>query len=241
MDLKIKNIFQTYEGKSILDDINLDIKDKSGIVLIGPSGAGKSTLLRLLAGIEDPISGDIKLNNHEVTKEDKKEYYKNVGFVFQAHNLFPHLTILRNITIVLEKVHHIELEKANKIALELLEQFNLIEHKDKIPAKISGGQAQRASIIRSLAIHPEVVFLDEPTSALDPILSHEVLKTILKLRERKTNFMIVTHEIEFAKKAADYVVFMEDGKILEHGDISILDHPETLELQNFIANVSYDI
>ena len=115
----------------VLDDINLDIKDKSGIVLIGPSGAkGKSTLLRLLAGIEDPISGDIKLNNHEVTKEDKKSIIKMLDLYFQAHNLFPHLTIL-NITIVLEKVHHIELEKANKIALELLEQFNLIEHKDK--------------------------------------------------------------------------------------------------------------
>lgn len=241
MDLKLKDILQVYEDKVILDHVDLEIKDKSGIVLIGPSGAGKSTLLRLLAGIEDPISGDIMLNQHIVTQEDKKEYYKNVGFVFQAHNLFPHLTVLRNITIVLEKVHHMDIDSANEIALKLLEQFELIEHKDKIPAKISGGQAQRASIIRSLAIRPEVVFLDEPTSALDPILSHEVLKTILKLRERKTNFMIVTHEIEFAKKAADYVVFMENGKVIEHGDIKILDNPKTKQLKNFIANVSYNI
>jgi polar amino acid transport system ATP-binding protein len=241
MDLKLKDILQVYEGKVILDHVDLEIIDKSGIALIGPSGAGKSTLLRLLAGIEDPISGDIMLNQHMVTQEDKKEYYKSVGFVFQAHNLFPHLTILRNITIVLEKVHHMDIESANEVALKLLEQFELIEHKDKIPAKISGGQAQRASIIRSLAIRPEVVFLDEPTSALDPILSHEVLKTILKLRERKTNFMIVTHEIEFAKKAADYVVFMENGKVIEHGDIKILDNPQTKQLKNFIANVSYNI
>ena len=130
----------------------------------------------------------------------KKEYYKKVGFVFQSHNLFPHLTILRNITLVLEKVHNMDLDKANEVALALLEQFELIEHKDKTPGKISGGQAQRASIIRSLAISPEVVFLDEPTSALDPILSLEVLRTILKLRESKMNFMIVTHEIEFAKR-----------------------------------------
>lgn len=241
MDLALKNISQTYEGKIILDDVNIEIKNKSGIALIGPSGAGKSTLLRLLSGIEDPISGEICLNHHEVTHEDKHEYFKKVGFVFQAHNLFPHLTILRNITLVLEKVHGYEIEKANKIALDLLEQFELIEHKDKIPAKISGGQAQRASIIRSLAIQPEVVFLDEPTSALDPILSHEVLKTILKLREKKMNFMIVTHEIGFAKKAADYVIFMENGKIVEHGDISILDQPKTNNLKNFIDNVSYDI
>ncbi len=241
MDLSLKDIVQTYEDKMILNHVNLEIKNKSGIALIGPSGAGKSTLLRLLSGIEDPISGEICLNNHEVTHEDKSEYFKKVGFVFQAHNLFPHLTVLRNITLVLEKVHHIEIEKAEKIALDLLEQFELIEHKDKIPAKISGGQAQRASIIRSLAISPEVVFLDEPTSALDPILTHEVLKTILKLREKKMNFMIVTHEIAFAKKAADYVVFMENGEVIEHGDVSILDHPKTDRLKNFIDKVSYDI
>lgn len=241
MDLKLIDILQVYEDKIILDHVNLEIKNKSGIALIGPSGAGKSTLLRLLAGIEEPIEGEIMLNEHIVTQEDKKEYYKSVGFVFQAHNLFPHLTVLRNITIVLEKVHHMDIDSANEVALKLLEQFELVEHKDKIPAKISGGQAQRASIIRSLAISPEVVFLDEPTSALDPILSHEVLKTILKLRERKTNFMIVTHEIEFAKKAADYVVFMENGKVIEHGDIEILDNPQTKQLKNFIANVSYNI
>ena len=241
MDLRLNDIVQIYEDKLILDHVNLEIKDKSGIALIGPSGAGKSTLLRLLSGIEDPVSGEICLNHHEVTHEDKSEYFKKVGFVFQAHNLFPHLSILRNITIVLEKVHKMPLEKANQIALDLLEQFELIEHKDKIPAKISGGQAQRASIIRSLAIHPEVVFLDEPTSALDPILSHEVLKTILKLRENKMNFMIVTHEIEFAKKAADYVIFMENGKIVEHGDVGILHQPQTEQLKNFIHNVSYDV
>ncbi len=241
MDLKLKNLVQTYEDKLILDGLNIEVSNRSGIALIGPSGAGKSTLLRLLSGIEDPISGEIYLNKHVVTQEDKNEYFKSVGFVFQAHNLFPHLTILRNITLVLEKVHGINIEEANKIALDLLEQFELIEHKDKIPAKISGGQAQRASIIRSLAIKPEVVFLDEPTSALDPILSHEVLKTILKLREKEMNFMIVTHEIGFAKKAADYVIFMENGKIVEHGEVSILDHPQTESLKNFIHNVSYDI
>ncbi len=241
MDLRLMDIVQKYEGKVILDHVNLEVKNKSGIAIIGPSGAGKSTLLRLLAGIEDPISGEICLNHHEVTHEDKKEYYKKVGFVFQSHNLFPHLTILRNITLVLEKVHNMDLDKANEVTLALLEQFELIEHKDKTPGKISGGQAQRASIIRSLAISPEVVFLDEPTSALDPILSLEVLRTILKLRESKMNFMIVTHEIEFAKKAADYVVFMENGNIVEHGEIDILDHPKTEQLKSFIKNVSYDI
>lgn len=241
MDLKLTHISQEYEQKRILDDLCIEINNKSGIAIIGPSGAGKSTLLRLISGIEDPLHGEICLNNHEVTQEDKKAYFKKIGFVFQSHNLFPHLSIQRNITLVLEKVHHMPIEEANQIAIHLLEQFELIEHKDKIPAKISGGQAQRASIIRSLAIQPEVVFLDEPTSALDPILSHEVLKTILKLRDQKMNFMIVTHEIEFAKKAADYVVFMENGHIVEHGDVDILNHPQTEQLKRFIHNVSYEI
>lgn len=240
MDLKLTNISQEYEQKKILNNLNIEFKDKSGIAIIGPSGAGKSTLLRLISGIEDPLRGEICLNQHEVTHEDKKEYFKKIGFVFQSHNLFPHLSIQRNITLVLEKVHHLSLDEANRRATDLLEQFELIEHKDKIPAKISGGQAQRASIIRSLAIQPEVVFLDEPTSALDPILSHEVLKTILKLRDQKMNFMIVTHEIEFAKKVADYVIFMENGNIVEHGDVNMLSHPQTESLKRFIQNVSYE-
>ncbi|MCK5762122.1 MAG: amino acid ABC transporter ATP-binding protein, partial [Candidatus Izimaplasma sp.] len=126
---------------------------------------------------------------------------------------------------------------AETIALELLEHFELSEHIHKRAGQLSGGQSQRVSIVRSLAINPEVLFLDEPTSSLDPVLKQEVLKTILKLKVDHTNFVIVTHEILFAKKAADYVVFMEKGKIIEMGDISILDHPKTEELKLFLSNV----
>jgi polar amino acid transport system ATP-binding protein len=158
-----------------------------------------------MSKIEDPDSGDICINDIDVIQTEAKEYYKKVGFVFQSHNLFPHLSALRNITLVLEKVHNKSPEEAKRLAIDLLTQFELVEHMNKKPSQLSGGQAQRVSIIRSLAISPEVMFLDEPTSALDPILTREVLRTVLKLREKNMRFVIVTHELGFAKKAADYI------------------------------------
>lgn len=237
MELKLQNVNKNYDNVEILKNVNAHIKDKTGIAIIGPSGAGKSTLLRLLSKIEEPDSGDICVNDHHLKDTDPREYYKKIGFVFQQHTLFPHLSVLRNITLVLEKVHNIEMDKANQIALSLLENFELSEHVHKLAYQLSGGQSQRVSIVRSLAISPEVMFLDEPTSALDPVLTQEVLKTILKLREKHTNFIIVTHEILFAKKAADFIIFMKDGEIVEMGDVSILEQPQTEELKDYLSNV----
>lgn len=237
MELILKNVMKTYDDVEILKNINTHITDKTGIAIIGPSGAGKSTLLRLLSKIEEPDSGDICVNNHDLATTDTAEYYKQIGFVFQQHTLFPHLSVLRNITLVLEKVHNIEKTEAHDIAMTLLTKFELEDHTDKLASQLSGGQSQRVSIVRSLAISPEIMFLDEPTSALDPVLTQEVLKTILQLREDKTNFVIVTHEILFAKKAADFIIFMEDGKIVEMGDVSILEQPQTKELQQYLSNV----
>jgi polar amino acid transport system ATP-binding protein len=157
--------------------------------------------------------------------------------VFQSHTLFPHLSVLKNITLILEKVHGKTKEEAESIALSLLEKFELSEHIHKKAGQLSGGQSQRVSIVRSLSINPEVLFLDEPTSALDPVLTQEVLRTIIKLREEHMNFVIVTHEILFAKKAADYIIFMQEGKIVEMGNVSILDEPKTEELKSFLSNV----
>jgi len=237
MELKLKNVYKKYDEKDILIDLSLHIKDKDAIAIIGPSGAGKSTLLRLLSMIEKPDSGNICVNDNHLSEISPEEYYKKIGFVFQSHNLFPHLTVLRNITLILEKVHNKTVEEANKIALDLLKHFELTEHIHKRAGQLSGGQSQRVSIVRSLAISPEVLFLDEPTSSLDPVLKQEVLKTILKLKVEHMNFVIVTHEILFAKKAADYVIFMEDGKIVEMGEISILDNPKTDQLKKFLSNV----
>lgn len=240
MELKINNLFKTYDDKVILDNINCDIKNKNAVALIGPSGAGKSTLLRQLSLIETPDSGDIYVNNNHLNEIDKESYYKHVGFVFQSHSLFPHLTVLENITIILEKVHNYETDAAKEKALTLLDYFELSEHVDKYASQLSGGQAQRVSIVRSLSLDPDIMFLDEPTSALDPVLTQEVLKTILKLREQEMNFVIVTHEILFAKKAADYIIFMENGKIVEAGDVEILSNPKTEELKRYLSNVFYD-
>jgi polar amino acid transport system ATP-binding protein len=237
MKINLANINHAYHGKAILQDISLNLEHAEAIAIIGPSGAGKSTLLRLMSKIENPDSGAIFVNDIDVVQTEAKDYYKKVGFVFQSHNLFPHLTALRNITLVLEKVHNKSPEEAKRLAVDLLTQFELIEHMNKKPIQLSGGQAQRVSIIRSLAINPEVMFLDEPTSALDPILTREVLRTILKLREKNMRFVIVTHELGFAKKVADYILFMEDGRIVEHGPISILDKPQTESLKEFVEFV----
>ncbi len=237
MELKLKNVNKTYDNKGILENISINIKEKEAIAIIGPSGAGKSTLLRLLSMIEEPDSGNIWVNDHHLEDTNPDEFYRKIGFVFQAHALFPHLTVLRNITLILEKVHGYSLEEANQKALKLLTHFDLQNHTRKTASQLSGGQSQRVSIVRSLAINPEVLFFDEPTSALDPVLTQEVLNTILKLREESTNFVIVTHEILFAKKAADHIIFMEDGRIVEEGDVSILEHPKTEELKEYLSNV----
>ena len=237
MELKLDKVCKNYDDKEILIDIECDIKNKSAIAIIGPSGAGKSTLLRLLSLIEKPDKGTLCVNDNHLESVLPEEYYKKIGFVFQSHTLFPHLSVLRNITLILEKVHKIEIEQANTKALKLLEHFELSEHIHKTSSQLSGGQSQRVSIVRSLAINPEILFFDEPTSALDPVLKQEVLRTILKLREEHINFVIVTHEISFAKKAADYIIFMEEGKIIEMGEVDILDNPKTKELKEYLSNV----
>lgn len=237
MELKIQNVTKKYDDKIILDDINTHIEDKEAIAIIGPSGAGKSTLLRLLSKIEEPDTGSICVNDNHLAEVDAQAYYKHIGFVFQSHTLFPHLSVLRNITLVLEQVHKMDKKEANDIAVKLLTNFELEDHIHKTAGQLSGGQSQRVSIVRSLAISPEVLFLDEPTSALDPVLTQEVLNTILKLREQNKDFVIVTHEILFAKKAADYIIFMKDGRIVEMGDVGILDEPATEELKDYLSNV----
>lgn len=236
MDLKLKNIDKYYD-KKILDNVNLEVKDIGVLALIGPSGSGKSTLLRLIAGLEDFEKGSIELNGFELAKDNLEEFRKEVGFVFQDHNLFSHLTILQNICLVLEKVHKRDPKEAKAEVEVLLDQFGLIEHKDKYPHQISGGQSQRVSIVRALAIKPKIILLDEPTSSLDPVLTYEVLVAIQKLIAQKKNVIIVTHEIGFAREIADYILYLEDGKIVEHGDSNMFKDPKTFELKGFLQKV----
>ncbi|MCK7487584.1 MAG: ATP-binding cassette domain-containing protein [Bacillus subtilis] len=241
MELILKNVQKTYQNIRVLDDLSIDLNGKNAIAIIGPSGAGKSTLLRLLSKIEEPDAGSIRVNNHLLQEIAPEEYFKTIGFVFQSHTLFPHLSVMKNITLVLEKVHGKSKTEARDIALRLLRKFDLEDQAGKPPHKLSGGQSQRVSIVRmTWRSIPKSCFWTSQTSALDPVLKQEVLRTVLKLREERTSFVIVTHELLFAKKAADYLIFMKDGKIVEHGDIAILAHPQTEELKEFLRGEFID-
>ena len=236
MKLKLEELKKKFSEKVVLNDLNLDIEEHHIIGVIGPSGGGKSTLLRMIAGFESISSGNIYLNDINVGQE-RERLHKKCGFVFQSHHLFLHLTVLENITIILEKVHGFDIKSAEEKALKLLDKFGLAEHVNKKPQQLSGGQSQRVAIIRALAIDPEVLLFDEPTSSLDPVLTYEVLETILELKKEKKDFIIVTHEIGFVKEVADYIVFIHGGEIIEHGPVSIIEDPVTSELDNFLSKV----
>ncbi|MGX8796813.1 amino acid ABC transporter ATP-binding protein [Fusibacter sp. JL298sf-3] len=237
MRLKLDQLVKRYDDKTILRGIDLDFSDISVLALIGASGSGKSTLLRLIAGLELFDGGAITVNGRTLSQGDDPEYRKKVGFVFQDHNLFSHLSIRENIYLVLEKVHGKKRAEVEAKVDGLLTQFGLLEHADKKPHQISGGQSQRASIVRALAIEPEIILLDEPTSSLDPVLTYEVLTAVKKLAEQKVDFIIVTHEIGFAKRVADKTVFMEDGQVVEVGGSEMFDVPKTAQLQNFLEKI----
>ncbi len=233
MNLDIQGLSHTYDVE-VLNDINVTLKDKKAIGLIGVSGSGKSTLLRIMSGLEKPTSGKVTINDYDVREQT---YRKNVGFVFQSHTLFPHLTLLQNITVILTETRGLEKKQAEKIALDNLKKLSLVEQANKYPQNVSGGQAQRASIARALSIDPDIIFLDEPTSSLDPILTDEVLSSVENLRDSGKDFVFVTHVISFVRDFADYVIFMDKGKIAEMGTPEILDAPKSKAMQTFMSKV----
>lgn len=235
MKLEISKLYKSYNNQKVLDGINIDIKNISSIGIIGESGCGKSTLLRQLSGIEVPDQGEITINGVSPIEESIK-FRENIGVVFQKHNLFPHLSIIENITMILHKIKGGNKEESNEKAISLLRQLKIEEQADKKPAQVSGGQAQRASIARALSTDPELIFLDEPTAALDPLMTKEVLSAISELKDAGKEFIFVTHELEFLKQFADYIIFMDKGQIIEHGNINVLEHPTTDMLRKFLAN-----
>lgn len=235
MKICLKGVSKSYD-KNVLNNIDLEIEGYNAIAIIGKSGCGKSTLLRLMTGIEEADKGSISINGKEVVKNKLREYQRNIGIVFQKHNLFPHLTLLQNITLILEKIFKIPKKSAEEKAMKLLIMLDLKEEVNKRPKFVSGGQAQRASIARALATDPEVVFMDEPTAALDPILTKEVLDAVLELKKLGTKFVFVTHELNFVRQFAEYIIFIDEGKIVEQGTPNILDNPKTERLQFFLQN-----
>lgn len=238
MNLNITNLTKIYGEQTVLDKLCLKLKDVHSLVIIGPSGGGKSTLLRILAGLEPPEDGIITINNESVPSDEKelRDYRKGVGVVFQAFNLFPHLSAIENITLPLIKVHKLSEKDAKSRAISLFERFQLEEHIHKKPSQLSGGQQQRVAIIRAMALDAKFLLLDEPTSALDPALTSEVLDTILTLRREQKDLILITHEMGFAKNVADHIIFVDQGKVLEQGlPEEILKTPKTDELKAFLG------
>jgi polar amino acid transport system ATP-binding protein len=240
MRIEINRLSKRYNGQAALDDLNLSISDVHALAIIGPSGGGKTTLLRILGGLEVPDSGEISFNGRMIDFTEKRlvEHRKRVAMVFQAYNLFPHLTALQNIVLPLTKTRGVPPQTAKAEALALLEQFGLSDHLHKFPNQLSGGQKQRVAIARALALKPEVLLFDEPTSALDPEITAEILDVINSLRLDKRDLILVTHEIGFARHACDRVAFVSDGRVEAYGASSeIYDHPPSESFRRFVSRI----
>jgi len=240
MRLEVRGISRSYGGHAALDDVRLTLPEVRTVVLLGPSGSGKSTLLRIIAGLETADAGDIFLDGDRLlaTEQYLLRHRRSIGTVFQSFNLFPHLTALRNISLPLEKVHGYTAEEAEAFAQQLLGRFQLSGHAHKMPAQLSGGQKQRVAIARAVAIKPRLLLMDEPTSALDPEMTVEVLDLISELRQEGRPLLLVTHEVGFARKVADQVVFLHEGRVLESGAAEqMFERPASTEMKLFLDKV----
>lgn len=237
--IQLEGISKSFDGVEVLRDVDFDGKI-SALAIIGPSGGGKSTLLRIIGGLLLPTDGSMCVDGEPIRfdEADLLEYRKRVGFVFQDGGLFHHMTALENIAIPLAVVHGMDKNEANERARSLLARLGIGDAAGKVPAQLSGGQKQRVAIARAIAPSPELLLLDEPTSALDPEFTTEVLDVIRDLKNAGTRFIIVTHEMGFARHACDDVLFLADGQILEQGSSErIFGDPETPELKRFLGRL----
>ena len=236
--LELKSLRKSFADNLVLDNVSIDFPAQSATVIIGASGSGKSTLMRCMNLLEELNDGQILLSGADISAYgiDLDSVRGQIGSVFQAFNLFPHLSVVENITLAPRLVHGQSKVEAEKSARELLARFGLSEKADEYPNLLSGGQQQRVAIIRAIATNPKLLLLDEVTSALDPVLIAEVLSLIAELKRDGMTMVIATHEMGFAKKIADNVVFLHQGKVHESGTPSeIFDSPKTQELKDFLG------
>ena len=239
--ISVQHLVKEYNHGTVkaLNDCNLDIAQGEVVAIIGPSGSGKSTLLRSLNLLEEPTGGQIFFDGVDLADKsvDINLHRQKMGMVFQHFNLFPHKTVLQNITMAPLALKKKTPEEAQKQAMELLERIGLADKANEYPNMLSGGQKQRIAIVRALAMDPEVMLFDEPTSALDPELTGEVLRVLRELADRKTTMIIVTHEMHFARDVADRILFMDGGVVVEEGPAKqLIDHPREQRTKQFLAH-----
>ena len=241
--IQVQDLKKHFTGTSAikaLDGVSVDIKKGEVVVVIGPSGSGKSTFLRCLNLLEVPTGGQILFNGVDITDKscNINLHRQKMGMVFQHFNLFPHMTILRNMTLAPVKLLHKSQEEADAQALKLLQRVGLGDRGTAYPAQLSGGQKQRVAIVRALMMEPEVMLFDEPTSALDPEMVGEVLEVMKELAHDGMTMVVVTHEMGFAREVGSRVLFMADGKLVEQGTPEqIFEHPQNPRLQDFLGKV----
>ena len=238
--IKIKDLKKKYGNLEVLKGISTVIKEGEVISIIGPSGSGKSTFLRCINRLEEPTSGEIIINNKNILERgaDINKIREEIGMVFQHFNLYPHKTVLENITLGPIRLKKISKPKAEQLAMELLEKVGLADKRDAYPNKLSGGQKQRVAIARALAMNPKIILFDEPTSALDPEMIGEVLEVMRELAHAGMTMIVVTHEMGFAKNVANRVFFMDGGYILEDARPSeLFENPKTERAKEFLDKV----
>ena len=240
--LRIQNLSKRYGDMPVLDHVDLSVKKGEVVVIVGPSGCGKSTFLRCMNALEEIQEGKVLLDGELINpcRGKLNLVRQRIGIVFQSYELFPHKTVLQNMTLAPVRVKKKDRREAEEEAREMLERVGLLSRKDSYPRQLSGGQKQRVAIVRALMMHPEVLLLDEITAALDPEMVREVLEVVIALAREGRTMVIVTHEMAFARAVADRMIFIDGGRIIEEGDPeSFFEHPQTERLKKFLKSFSY--
>ena len=237
--IRIEHLRKRFGDLQVLDDINLTVQKGEKLVILGPSGSGKSTLIRCINRLEKPTGGEIYIDGELVTHKNRVKMSRDhMAMVFQQFNLYPHKTVLQNLTLAPMKLHKIPRKEAEEAAMEYLARVGLTSKADAYPQNLSGGQQQRVAIARALVTHPEIILFDEPTSALDPEMVGEVLDVMVELSKEDITMLCVTHEMGFARQVADRVIFLDSAKIVEEGTPQeVFEHPKNERTKAFFSKI----